>query len=452
MLELKIFQDKKLIQRVLVSKRQITIGRSAENDLILPDEHVSRLHLMIERAGDTFRLEDRSSNGVLLEGEKVSGAALLSPPCRLEIYPFEIECRYQGEEETTPVPKKRPQEAPPPSPSPPSLSPQPHTLIYHFGILIGENPAMQRVYRMIEDVAKSAATVLVRGEHGTGKELAARAIHEASPRRKGPFIAVNSAAIPLDLFESELFGYEKGAFTGAHSAKKGKVEEADGGTLFLDEIGELSLAAQAKLLRFLQGRAIHRLGSSREIPVDVRVIAATNQNLERAVDQERFRGDLYYRLKVVEIFLPPLREHPEDIPLLTAHFVQTLSRELRLSTRPTLTAEAMHRLQSALWPGNIRQLENLLYSALIRSRPPHLLDELILLSEASREDFPEGSQEESNASLLDTNTKQLLLRILKEHQWSAVKAAKALNVSRGTIYYKLKKYGIQIGRLSKGEG
>ncbi|NKE69294.1 sigma 54-interacting transcriptional regulator [Candidatus Manganitrophus noduliformans] len=450
MLELKIFQDKKLIQKVVLSKREITVGRSADNDLILPDEHVSRLHAIIARRGEEFLLEDRSSNGVFVNGKKVSGVAPLAPRCRVEIYPFELECFYEGEEETAPLShrrsgEKRGGEAPSPAFSPPSSA-----LIYHFGILIGESPPMQQIYQMIQDVAKSTATVLIRGEHGTGKELVARAIHEASPRRQKPFLPVNAAAIPLELIESELFGYEKGTFTGAQTAKKGKTEEADGGTLFLDEIGELSPAAQAKLLRFLQGKKINRLGSAYEIPVDVRVIAATNKDLERAVEEEVFRPDLYYRLKVAEIFLPPLRERPEDIPLLAAHFLQAFSQELGLPACPLLTPEARHRLQRAPWPGNTRQLENFIYGALIRARPPYSLDEAALFSSAA---WPGQSLEEfqspAETAPLQESMRQLLLRTLEAHEWNAIKAAKVLKVSRGTIYYKMKKYGIQIPGLSK---
>ena len=453
MLELKIFQDKKLIQKTVLSKREITIGRSIDNDLILPNEHVSRLHAVIARNGDGFLLEDRSSNGILVNGKRVSGVASLASHCRFEIYPFELECFYEGEEQTAPLSNKQPGEKREAGASSPLLLPPSRALTYHFGILIGESPSIKRIYRMIHDVAESTATVLIRGEHGTGKELVARAIHEASPRRQKPFIPVNSAAIPLELIESEFFGYEKGAFTGAHTAKKGKAEEADGGTLFLDEVGELSPAAQSKLLRFLQGRKISRLGSAQEIPVDVRVIAATNKDLERAVEKETFRADLYYRLKVVEIFLPPLRERPEDIPLLSAHFLQAFSEELRLPPSPALTVEAQHRLQCMAWPGNIRQLENFFYSALVRARPPYCLDEKVLFSEdRPAANLPEGFQTPVETAPLQESMRKLLLRTLEEHHWNAVRAAKALNVSRGTIYYKLKKYGIRIRNAPKGDG
>lgn len=446
MLEFKVFLDRKLIQRTVSSKGKINIGRSADSDLVLRHEHVSRLHVVIEQEGDEFRLEDKSTNGVLLDGHRIDRSTLLPSRCRLEIYPFEIECLRLREDRTAPISKKDIKTPPPEMPLEGS-PPHPSALSYHYGILVGESTPMQRVYQLIEDVSNSPAAVLIRGEHGTGKELVARAIHESSQRKERPFIALNCAAIPLDLIESELFGYEKGAFTGAQALKKGKIEEAHGGTLFLDEVGELSPPAQAKFLRFLQEKAFMRLGSAQEISVDVRIISATNKDLERAIREETFRADLYYRIKVVQVSLPPLREHPEDIPVLAAHILGKLTRELGLSTIPTVTPQAMNRLQTANWPGNIRQMENVLYSAVIRSRPPNVIDEEILLSDSPTWIGRQVAQEETP---LDSITKQLLLQVLKQTQWDTAKAAEILKVSRGTVYYKLKKYGIDPREASKG--
>ncbi|MCG3117204.1 MAG: sigma 54-interacting transcriptional regulator [Candidatus Manganitrophus sp. SA1] len=445
MLEFKVYLDKKLIQRSLLSKGEITVGRSSENDLVLPNQHVSRLHLVIAQEGDAFRLEDRSSNGVLLDGKPVAGSTLLPPQCKLGVYPFEIDCSRRQEDHTVPIPKKTPQAVLQEKDRRQEAYASNAPLRNHFGILIGESPAMQQIYRLIEDVSGHPVTVLIRGEHGTGKELVARAIHEASARRNEPFIAVNCAAIPLDLIESELFGHEKGAFTGAQTTQKGKIEEADKGTLFLDEIGELSPAAQAKLLRFLQGKVVMRLGSARETPVDTRVVAATNKDLERAVEKGTFRADLYYRIKVVQILLPPLRDRKEDIPLLAAHFIERLGEELNLPARPVLTDEALHRLQSADWPGNVRQMENAFYSALVRSRSPQLLDETLLFDS---EAWNSPAEMEDEAPL-DAISKELLLKILKESSWDTAKAAETLKVSRGTVYYKLKKYGINLREAAK---
>jgi DNA-binding NtrC family response regulator len=446
MLEFKVYLDKKLIQRIVLSKGEITIGRSAENDLVLPNPHVSRLHLVIAQDGESFRLQDRSSNGVFIDGKPVDGSTLLPPQCKLEVYPFEIDCSRKREGLTLPIPKKTLQGELPQEDLSPFAFTSPSSR-QHFGILVGESPAMQRIYRLIEDVSSHPVTVLIRGEHGTGKELVARAVHNASPRKKEPFIAVNCAAIPVELIESELFGYEKGAFTGAQAAQKGKIEEAKGGTLFLDEVGELSPAAQAKLLRFLQGRTFTRLGSSREIQADVRVVAATNKDLEKAIREGGFRADLYYRLKVVQIPLPPLRERSEDIPLLITHFLEGIAREFGLPSIPLVTEEAKRRLKAARLQGNVRQLENLLTSAVIRAKSPYLLDENAILTDSpTSPEEPEGDE----APLLDTISKQLLLRKLKENRWDTQKTAEALRVSRGTVYYKMKKYGIDLQTLSKG--
>ncbi|MFN7142198.1 MAG: sigma-54-dependent transcriptional regulator, partial [Myxococcota bacterium] len=223
--------------------------------------------------------------------------------------------------------------------------------------LIGVTPSMQRVYSLVEKVADSPTTVLLVGESGTGKELVARALHAHSGRRAAPFVSVNCGAIPENLFESELFGYEKGAFTGAVTSKPGRFELADGGTLLLDEVGELPLAMQVKLLRALQERKIERVGGLRPLPVDVRVVAATNVDLAAAVAAGRFREDLYYRLNVIQIRLPPLRERREDIPLLVEHFLDRFNE--RLGKRiASVDPDAMAALLAWSWPGNIRELEN----------------------------------------------------------------------------------------------
>ena len=244
--------------------------------------------------------------------------------------------------------------------------------------LVGESPKMQEIYKLISRVAPSDSTVLVRGESGTGKELVARALHSNSPRRDKPFVAVNCAALPENLLESELFGYEKGAFTGAAARKEGKIELAHEGTFFLDEIGELPLLLQAKLLRALQEKCFERVGGTRPLKVDMRLIAATNRNLDDAVKAGTFRADLYYRLNVVAITLPPLREHREDIPLLAQHFTRKLSEKLNRPA-PTLSAEAKACLTAYDWPGNVRQLENAIERALVLGASEVL----------GREDLPE---------------------------------------------------------------
>ena len=226
------------------------------------------------------------------------------------------------------------------------------------GDLLGTSEPMRRIYDLINKVAATDVTVLIRGESGTGKELVARAVHERSAsRRAGAFIAMNCAALPSELIESELFGHEKGAFTGAAGQRKGKFELADGGTIFLDEIGDMSLATQAKLLRVLEERTVERLGGATAIPIDVRVVSATNRDLAAAVAEEKFRADLYYRLRVVQIDLPPLRERREDIPLLAEHFLRTCAAKYQLKCA-AISPEAMKRLVAYSWPGNVRELRN----------------------------------------------------------------------------------------------
>lgn len=240
------------------------------------------------------------------------------------------------------------------------------------GDLLGASEGMQKVYDLISKVAATDITVLIRGESGTGKELVARAVHEKSAsRRHGQFIAMNCAAMPSELIESELFGHEKGSFTGAAAQRKGKFEMANGGTIFLDEIGDMSLNTQAKLLRVLEERKIERLGSSHSIPVDVRVISATNVDLEKAVEEGKFRSDLYYRLRVVQINLPPLRERASDIPMLAAHFLKNYATKYGLKCT-SIGSTALAKLTAYRWPGNIRELRNVIERSAVLAEGPTL--------------------------------------------------------------------------------
>jgi len=441
MIELKTFLGSAVIHKTVFSKTRITIGRSEDNDLVLANPHVSRVEAIIERTDDTNTLIDKSRNGILVDNHRVEGSMALPSCCRIAIYPFEIQLASLGDDETMTIPSAlqaqssgASQEMPPPS----SLS-----LTSHFAGLIGESPSMLKLYQLIQNVSQSPATILIRGEHGTGKELVARAIHEVSDRNQQAFIPVNCAALPLDLIESELFGYEKGAFTGAQNVKKGKIEEAEGGTIFLDEIGELSLNAQAKLLRFLQNKTIMRVGSAKELPMNVRVVAATNRDLEQAVNQQEFRPDLYYRLRVVQLELPPLRERKEDIPLLVNHLVKKIAANIGLTQEPLVSEGSLQRLTSASWPGNVRQLENTLYSAMIRSPQSLIIEEATLMEDMASWISPETG---SGEAPLETLSKQALVQVLTQHQWDTTKAAEVLKVSRGTIYYKMKKYGIEVPR------
>jgi len=242
------------------------------------------------------------------------------------------------------------------------------------GEIVGKSEAMKQLYKLIGKVSASDLTVLIQGESGTGKELIARAIHYHSNRSSGPFIAVNSSAIPKDLLESEFFGHEKGAFTGAHERKIGKFEVADGGTLFLDEIGDMPIDLQAKILRVIQEKEFERVGGNKPIRADIRIVTATNRNLETAIREGRFREDLYYRLNVVPIIVPPLRERMGDIPLLVEHFLRRFRDELDVEEKG-MTPEAMRILNSYEWPGNVRELENTVKRAMVMSSGSKILPE-----------------------------------------------------------------------------
>jgi Nif-specific regulatory protein len=292
--------------------------------------------------------------------------------------------------------------------------------------MIGESGRMQNVYQFIKRVAQTTSTVLVRGESGTGKELAARAIHQNSPRASQPFIAVNCAALTETLLESELFGHEKGAFTGAIAQKKGKLEAAEGGTLFLDEVGEMSTLLQAKLLRFLQEREFERVGGTRTIKADIRLIAATNRDLEEAIARGQFRQDLYYRLNVVSFVLPPLRERREDIALLASYFAEKYAQKCNRRVLG-ISTEARQRLTAYDWPGNVRELENAIERAVVLGSTPHILPEDLpeaMLETDAPASAPSGSYHEAVAEV----KKQLILKALEQSGGNYTEAAKLLSV------------------------
>ncbi|WP_075558042.1 MULTISPECIES: sigma-54 dependent transcriptional regulator [Parabacteroides] len=311
--------------------------------------------------------------------------------------------------------------------------------------VIGENTGLKQVMAQVRRVAETNATVLVHGESGTGKELIARAVHNNSLRNNGPFVAINCGAIPLTLMESELFGHERGAFTDAKEAKAGTFERADGGTLFLDEVGELPLDAQVKLLRVLEERKITRIGGKKAIPVDVRIVAATNRNLDDEVKNGHFRLDLLYRLNVFTLILPPLRERKEDIPLLTNFFIRKYNRTLSLDVQ-SVSPEAIALLSAYDWPGNVRDLENAIQSSMILCtggviRPEHLPDRIkgYELAEAQTVTGSGGNSiREVNAQM----EKELIIEALKKHNFNRTLTAEALNISRKTLFNKMKRYGL----------
>lgn len=323
---------------------------------------------------------------------------------------------------------------------------------YSFAEMIGKNKQMQLLFTMIEKVAPTAASVLITGESGTGKELVARAIHNYSPRDKEPFISINCAALPESLLESELFGHERGAFTGAIALRKGRFELADHGTLFLDEIGEMALSLQAKLLRILQEKTFQRVGGTQEQKVDVRIVAATNKDLKEEVEAGRFREDLYYRLNVLHLHLPPLRERIDDIPLLVEHFVGKFARQLN---KPELkiSSATLRFLTTLPWDGNIRELENTIERASI----------LCVSSTIEPEDVqPDGSPTRVAApvsqsfnpddivppgtalpDMLDAIEEKALRNALRNADFVQTKAAESLGITKSLLQYKMKKYRIK---------
>ena len=308
-----------------------------------------------------------------------------------------------------------------------------------FEGIVGWSPVLQNVLRLVDMVAAGTSTVLLLGETGTGKELVARAIHNRSPRRDRGFVKLNCAAIPSGLLESELFGHERGAFTGAVSQKVGRLELADRGSLFLDEIGDIPLELQPKLLRVLQEREFERLGSTRTKKVDVRIVAATHRDLEEMIQEKQFRTDLYYRLNVFPISIPPLRERPEDIPLLVQHFVREAARRMN-KTIDAIPSAAMEALMQYRWPGNIRELENVIERAVILS--PGSVLRVPVRDLRSR--IAPGHANEEPHTIADVE-REHIRAVLQETRWvlsGPRGAATRLGLNRSTLYFRMKKLGI----------
>jgi DNA-binding NtrC family response regulator len=323
--------------------------------------------------------------------------------------------------------------------------------------MIGRNPKMQEIYKQIGQVAATDVPVLIRGESGTGKELVARAVYQHSRRSDKSFLTVNCAAIPEALLESELFGYEKGAFTGAVQRRIGKFEQASGGTIFLDEIGDMALATQAKILRLLQEQTFERLGGNTTLRADVRVIAATNQNLERAIEEKTFREDLYYRLNVVTVTIPPLRQRRDDVPRLVEYFVARFRAELGKHDL-TLAREAIELLSAYDWPGNVRELQNILKNAALMSKGNLILPESLSISSfvkvplsqtsASFVPFSEHDLDACNENLynmvIPEVERRLITYVLKRTGGNQVKTAQLLGISRMMLRERMERYGITI--------
>jgi len=419
-----------------IGEREAVVGTEAGCELVLSDDRVSGRHLAIRAVESRFAVRDLgSTNGTWYEGSRVSelvvpaGSTLLAGKTALRVEP-----------------EAQPLDLPP-------------SQARRFGELVGESLAMREVFAVLERVAGSDATLLVEGETGTGKELAARAIHDASPRRSQRFVAINCSAIPETLLEAELFGHVRGAFTGAVGNRQGRLEQAHKGTLFLDEVGTMSAALQMKLLRVLQEREFERVGDSHTIKVDVRVIAATNSDLAKLVAEGQFREDLFYRLNVIPVQLPALRERKEDIPLLVQHFLAKFEAERDASAaaagpkaaadrlpRVTVSQQGMRLLMAYQWPGNVRQLENAIERAVAftAGRSQIDVDDLPTEVQQAKETaatssvtLPEGGMDLD--AFVANIERELIQRSLERTNGNKGQAARLLNLKRTTLVEKLKR-------------
>ncbi len=324
---------------------------------------------------------------------------------------------------------------------------------FRFENIIGKSEPMQKIYDLVQQVAPSRSTILLAGESGTGKELIAKAIHMNSPRKDRPFIPVNTGSMPADLLESTLFGHVKGAFTSAVTSKKGLFEVADKGTIFLDEIGNMSMETQAKILRVLQDRKFMHLGGVQEIQVDVRIVAATNVDLKQAVKEGRFREDLFYRLNVISIDLPPLRNRKEDIPLLVEHFIQKFCKE---NNKPmcTFSSAALHALMDYNWPGNVRELENVVERAVVLSSGPAIGPDLLPESIVGRSSTLSMIGSRPDASLFDIMEdaeRRVISEMLEKCAWNQTEAARRFHIPLSTLNQKIKRLGIELEKRAGRE-
>ena len=397
--------------KLLSSEDRALIGRSPKADLVLDDPFVSRIHCEVAAEDDGYVLRDLGSkNGTRLEGIRIREAQLPSNP-RISIGESEISFSVLGgSEEVALYPEGR------------------------FGQLIGDSPAMRAVFSRLARVAGRDATLLLEGESGTGKELAAEAVHEASARRAGPFVVVDCGSIPRALLEAELFGHERGAYTGANRARQGAFVHAEGGTIFLDEVGELDLELQPRLLGVLERREVKPIGASQPIPVNVRIIAATNRDLRREVNRGAFREDLYYRLAVACVRLPPLRERNADIASLVRHFL-TLH-----GVRTPLPDDMLERLTRRSWPGNVRELRNAVEQIVAFGIEENSLDEPVSSGRPVTAAVP---FKVAKARLLEGFEREYLVSILAQHRGNITAAASAAELDRVHFLRLLDRYGLR---------
>lgn len=393
---------------------EVRIGRDRRNAIILPHTTVSRNHANLLRQGRKYLLMDRSSNGTFVNGQKVD-KLFIDPGTWIDIGPF----RLALTEEEMPLWAKPTDENPV------------NEAIHPRTGLVGSSRELAKLVQAIEKMAPSNATALIMGETGTGKELVARALHDLSERAGAPFVAINCGAISPELVESELFGHEKGAFTGAGSERKGAFEQADGGTLFLDEIGELSMDLQPKLLRVLESGEIRRVGAQVTLKVNVRVVAATHRNLKAEAERGNFRSDLLYRLYVFPLLVPPLRARKVDVPELAGHFY---------GDREAFTGPAMKRLIEHDWPGNVRELKNVLQRAHIITGGGKIgPEDLIFLDESP---LSETTPTDPLPETFEELERLYYARALEKSDGSIRAAAKSLGIPKSTLYDRLKRYGL----------
>jgi DNA-binding NtrC family response regulator len=421
-------------RELLIGKERITIGRSSICDLVLDDPAVSSTHCELEMSEHGVVLRDPdSTNGTFL-GEVQIREAWLQPEMVLRVGKSRI--RFESAEGHVEIEVSKRD---------------------HFHELLGRGQRMREIFAVLEKVATSDLTVLVRGETGTGKELVARAIHAGSPRRQGPLVVQDCSAIPSTLIEDTLFGHERGAFTGATERRRGSFEQADGGTIVLDEIGELDLNLQPKLLRVLESREVTRVGGTKSVPVNVRVVAATNRDLRQMVADGTFREDLYYRLSVVQIELPPLRERPEDVPSLVREFLDAYAhrRYPEKNVRIEVAEEAMRRLMTYPWPGNVRELKNTVERAASLGDGQQLTvrDLLPESQKTPPEVLPGGTADqfvteglsfkEAKQRVLDAFEAAYLKVLLEKHGGNVTRAAEEAGLTRYHFRELAKRYGLR---------
>ncbi|HSG06507.1 MAG TPA: sigma 54-interacting transcriptional regulator [Nitrospiria bacterium] len=424
---------------IRLGSKEIRIGRGKEADLLLPDPSVSRLHARIFRVGEHYFLADNSRNGTFVEGKRITQLQL-EGGLVFRIGPYRIHFSREGKMH----PFSEPPTVVPGSVPDPSLRPDrkahPKTSSSALDIL-GKSVVMKELVSNIRKVAASDFPVLIEGETGSGKELVSRGIHESSFRKGGPFVVVNCGAISPELIESELFGHEKGAFTGATAQRRGAFEIAHGGTIFLDEIGELPLRLQPKLLRALEQKEIKRVGGNEAILVDVRVLAATNRNLRKEVSGKNFRDDLYFRISTITLTVPPLRDRREDILPIAMHFLANAASSTDRPI-PELTGSATEFLSSYEWPGNVRELRNAIQRAVVMcdgsSIGPQDFSFLLPTDSVS-------AQGAADLSLTrwEQAEKTNILAELSRQKGNKTRTARELGIAKSTLFEKLKKYGIR---------